>query len=188
MKIAIESFGQPDIERMKTAVSRLGGEPADALGAAPEDVTIDLLITGGCPGQRLEFRASIPSRGTAEVSNVDELRGVSERFSAAVRTEDLSTLARRLDVNALMELPPNADERYVPDSIVGSVIITAGNARITLRFPLEDEMPPTDEEVAMHIDPGQGPFVLRASMAPPSVRPALEQLATVVNRLSTSRA
>jgi hypothetical protein len=38
----------------------------------------------------------------------------------------------------------------------------------------------------MTIDPGKGPFVLRASMAPPSVRPALEQLA-VVNGLSQGR-
>jgi hypothetical protein len=183
MRVIIESFTQPDVERMKTAVSRLAAGP----GGTADDATIDLVITGGCPGQQVRFRASIPARGPADVSHVDELRGVEEQYSATVRPEMLTTLAERLDVAALMELPPNADERYLPDSVVGSVVITAGNARLTLRFPLEDEMPPDGEEVAMTIDLGQGPFVVRASMVPASVRPALEQLATVVNGLSASR-
>ncbi len=85
-----------------------------------------------------------------------------------------------------MDLPPNADEKYIPDSLVGLVILTAGNARVTLRFPLEDETP-TDEDVAMSVNLGQGPFLLRESMAPPTVRPALEQLATVINRLASTR-
>ncbi|MBF6050576.1 hypothetical protein [Streptomyces eurocidicus] len=165
---------------MKTAVARLADGPAEAA----DDVTIELYAFGGCPGQRVEFRASIPSRGEAEVSHADELQGIDERFSAAVRPEELAALGRHLDVENLMDLPPNADERYVPGSLVGSVTITAGNARITLRFPLEDEDPPEGEETAMRIDPGPIPFVLRASMAPPSVRPALAQLAAVVNRLT----
>lgn len=180
MRVIIESFTRPDIARMKTAVARLAGGPADAA----DDVTIELYVFGGCPGQRVEFRASIPSRGAAEVSHVDELWGVDEQLSAPVRPEELASLARHLNVEDLLELPPNADEKYVPDSLVGSVAVTAGNARITLRFPLEDEDPPEGEEAAMRIDPGQAPFVLRASMAPPSVRPALAQLAAVVNRLT----
>jgi hypothetical protein len=98
-------------------------------------VTIDLFVTGACPGQRVQFRVLLPSRGAVEVSHVDELRGVSEQFSAAVRPEELAALARRLDVDALTKLPPNAEERYLPDSLVGSVIIKAGNSRITLWFP-----------------------------------------------------
>lgn len=180
MRVIIESFTRPDIARMKTAVARL----ADGSAEAADDVTVELYAFGGCPGQRLEFRAFIPSRGEAEVSHIDELEGVDERFSAAVRPGDLAALGRHLDVENLLELPPNADEKYVPDSLVGSVAVTAGNARITLRFPLEDEDPPEGEETAMRIDLGRAPLVLRASMAPPSVRPALARLAAVVNRLT----
>jgi hypothetical protein len=187
MRVITESLSPPDVERMKAVVSRLAGRPADGPEGAADDVTIELLVIGGCPGERVQFRASIPSRGAAEVSHVDELRGVSERFSAAIRPEELAALARRLDVDALTKLPPNADERYLPDSLVGSVIITAGNSRITLWFSLDEEVPPAGEEAAMTIDPGKGPFVLGASMAPPSVRPALEQLAVVVNGLFQGR-
>lgn len=183
MRVIIESFTRPDVERMRAALSQLG---ADAAGAADE-VTFDLLIAGGCPGQRLEFRALIPSRDAAEVSYEDERRSVSERFSAQVPAEELATLARHLDVETLMGLAPNADERYLPDSIIGSVAMTAGNARITLLFSVDAEDPPADEEVAMRIQPGQVPFVLRASTAPSGIRPALEQLAVVVNRLVESR-
>ncbi|MFI0446996.1 hypothetical protein [Actinomadura sp. 6N118] len=183
MRTIIESFTRPDVERMQAAVSRLAGGAADAA----DDVTIDLFIAGGCPGQRLEFRATIPAQNAAEVSYEDERRSVSERFSAEVRAEELTVLAQHLDVGTLMELAPNADERYVPDSITCSIAMTAGNARITLLFAVDAVDPPADEEVAMRIQPGQVPFVLRASEAPPSVRPALEQLATVVNRLVADR-
>lgn len=185
MRVTIESFTRPDVERMRAAVARLADGPTgDQEGAAADDVTIDLYISGGCPGQRVDFRASVPSRGEAAVTHVDELRGVDEQFSEAVRPEELAALARNLNVASLMELPSNTDEGYVPDSLVGSVAITSANARITLWFPVEDEDPPEGDEVAMRIDRGQVPFVLRASMAPPSVRPAFAQLAQVVNRLT----
>jgi hypothetical protein len=187
MRVTIESFTRPDVERMKAAVSRLADGLEDTAAGAADDVMLDLLIAGGCPGQRLEFRALIPSRNAAEVSYEDERRDVSDRFSAEVHPEELATLARHLDVETLMELPPNADERYEPDSLVGSVTMTAGNARITLLFSVDAVDPPEGEEMAMRIQPGQVPFVVRASMAPPSVRPALKQLATVVNRLVTGR-
>ncbi|MFE0043022.1 hypothetical protein [Streptomyces albireticuli] len=187
MRVIIESFTRPDIERMKAAVSRLADPLKGAQEGASDDVTINLRCYGGCPGQRVDFRASIPSRGEAEVTHVDELRDVDERFAAAVRPEELAALARHLDVETLMGLPPNKDEGYVPDSLIGSVVITAGNARITLWFPLEDEDPPKGENATMRIERGQVPFVLRASMAPPSVRPALAQLAAVVNRLTGHR-
>jgi hypothetical protein len=182
MRVVTESFNRPDVERMKAAVSRLADRPEDA-----DDVTIDVRIAGGCPSQRVQFEASIPARGEARVSHVDELRGVREEFSTAVRVEELRTLARNVDVETLMTLPPNADERYVPDSVVGTIVLTVANTRITLWFPVEEETPAAGDEVAMRIDPGHGPFVLRASMAPPSLRPVLEQLANVVNRLATAR-
>lgn len=185
MRVTIESFARPDVERMRAAVARLAeGPTGDQEGAAADDVTFDLYVSGGCPGQRVDFRASVPSGGEAEVTHVDELRDVDERFSEAVRPEDLAALARHLDVASLMELPSNADEGYVPDSLVGSLAITSANARITLWFPVEDEDPPEGDEVAMRIDRGQVPFVLRASLAPEGVRPAFAQLAEVVNRLT----
>jgi hypothetical protein len=183
MRVVTESFHRPDVARMKAAVSRLVDNPEDA-----DDVTIDVRISGGCPGQRVQFQTSIPARGAAQVSQVNDLHSVREEFSTTLRAEELRTLARHLDIDALMALPPNADERYIPDSIVGTVAVTAGNTRFTLWFPLEEESAMAeDEEVAMRIDPGYSPFVLRASMAPASVRPLLEQVATVVNRLSTAR-
>jgi hypothetical protein len=183
MRVVTESFHQPDVERMKAAVVRLAAGAGDA---ADDDVTIDVRIAGGCPGQRVRFQATIPARGEARVSHLDELNAVSEEFTAAVDAAELRALARHLDVDALMALPPNADERYVPDSIVGSIVLTLGNTRITLWFPVDDEVA-SGAEVAMRIDPGHGPFLLRAAMAPPSVRAVLEQVATVVNRLAAAR-
>ncbi|MFI6515395.1 hypothetical protein ACIBF1_07520 [Spirillospora sp. NPDC050679] len=183
MRVIIESFTRPDVDRMRAAVARL----ADGAADAADDVRIELSIAGGCPGQRLEFRTTIPSREAAEVSYEDERRSVSERFSARVRTEELTALAGRLDVGTLMELAPNSDERYVPDSVTGTVAMTAANARITLLFAVDTVEPPEDDEAAMRIQPGEVPFVLRASDVPPSVRPALEQLAAVVNRLVADR-
>ncbi|MFL6077526.1 MAG: hypothetical protein ACJ73S_29540 [Mycobacteriales bacterium] len=186
MRVIIESLTRPDVEGMKAAVSRLADGPEGAAAGA-DDVRIELLVTGGMPGQRIQFRASIPAGGAASVSHLDDLHGVSEEYSATVPADELSTLARHLDVEALMALPPNADERYVPDSVLGSVVITAANTRITLRFAVEEGTPAADEEVAMRIDLGHGPFVLRAATVPAEVRPVLAQLATVVNRLSTAR-
>lgn len=182
MRVVIESFTRPDVERMRAAVERLAGGAEDDA----DDVAIEVYIAGGCPGQRLEFRAAIPSRAAAEVSYEDERRSVSTQFSAEVRTEELATLARHLDVGTLLGLAPNAEERYLPDSLIGSVTMTAGNARITLMFAVDSVDPPEGEEVAMRLQPGEVPFVLTASAAPAGVRPALEQLATVVNRLTTS--
>lgn len=183
MRVVTESFHRPDVDRMKAAVTRLADHPEDA-----DDVTIDVRVSGGGPGQRLRFEASIPARGAAQVSHLDDLHQVDEAFSTAVGADELRALARNLDVDALMALPPNADERYLPDSIVGTIVVAAGSTRFTLWFPLEEEASAAgDDEMAMRIDPGNGPFVLRAAMAPSSVRPLLVQVAAVVNRLAAAR-
>jgi hypothetical protein len=176
MRVVIDSFRRPDVERMKEAVSSLSSEFA-----------VDVRIAGGAPGQRLQFEASIPGRGAAQVSHLDELNGVREEFSAEVRAEELRALAGRVDVEALMGLPPNADERYVPDSLVGSVVVVAGSTRITLWFPVAEEAMAAGSEVAVRFDPGHGALVVRADAVPAGARPVLEQVAAVVDRLAAAR-
>jgi len=187
MRVITDSLPRPDVERMKAAISRLGDRLADSAGGAIDDMTVDVRITGGSPGEQVRLQASIPSRGAADVSYVDELQGVSEMFTTAVPREELAALARSLDVDILTALPPDDEEDYVPDSLIGLVTIAAGESRITLLFPVDDGALPAGEETAMAIDPGNGPFVLRASQAPPNVRPALEQVAAVVNGLFQGR-
>ncbi len=99
MKISIESFTQPDVERIKAAVARLGDTSSDDAATVADSALIELIITGGPPGQRLQYRAAI-TQGTADVTHVNELRGVREEYSASVPPHELATFARQLDVDA----------------------------------------------------------------------------------------
>ena len=185
MRAIIESFSRIDIALMRDAVARLAGKAPQAPGTGPDDVTIELRVAGGAPRERVEFHTTISSRSTAEVSHVDKMRGFSDRFAATVRPDELAAMGRDMNIDGLLNLQPNTDERYVPDSLVGSVAITAGNGRITLMFQMQDEAPAANEEVAMRLEPGKGNlFVLRAALVPQAARPALGRLAAVVNRLA----
>jgi hypothetical protein len=102
------------------------------------DMKITYRLTGGAPGQRLKEEVEIAADGPARVSVHDEMRmKPSEQASSTIKPNEVQELYQMLE-QGLDSLTPASEARFVPDSLVGSIILEVGNKTATFYF-LADE-------------------------------------------------
>lgn len=138
----------PD-EKIRAALARA------AEGTVDPGLSISFRVAGGPPASRyrLEYRTS----GTRLASGSLEC-GLRDRHGAAPPHEvDVPSLARRLLESGVMDIPAEPPG-FLPDTIVGTIEITAGDHRRRIYFAAD----PDQASVQTKTPP---PAVLRAADA-----------------------
>lgn len=102
-------------------------------------VTFTLVVSGGAPGERLEYSISVDEQ-TEQTSFAltDELKNVTIKPTTSRCSRDvISTLKEILKQGAL---PTGAfvSDSIVPGSVVGTLAAEVGTKRQVVRFPVED--------------------------------------------------
>lgn len=104
-----------------------------------DDVTIEFRVAGGAPGQRYKLALRTTGRQVRTCTYDCDL---SDRHRAAERPQiegDLvPALAERLlrsDVLAVRTAPPS----FLPDTVIGTITITAGGISRTVRFAADPD-------------------------------------------------
>jgi hypothetical protein len=151
--------GGPIVQRYVDAVCRgVPSEPLDLVtektaqsvraSAREEKMTaddlerptrIELAVSGGPPGKRLQYRVTINEPTTSlyykyldETKGRESIEGVGEITAAAIREIKMATKAG----------PINADEviadGFVPGSLVATLTIEVGDKKRVVRYPLDD--------------------------------------------------
>lgn len=138
-------------------LSRLAARRKDA-GAADDDVTIDFRVAGGAPGQRYKLTLATAGR---EVRACTYDCDLADRHRVADRPQVdatvVPTLAERLLGSEVLAVRAPAP-RFLPDTVIGTITITAGGVTRTVRFA-------ADPDQASVQDAATPPAVLAAADA-----------------------
>ncbi|HEX6888580.1 MAG TPA: hypothetical protein VF143_10790 [Candidatus Nanopelagicales bacterium] len=146
-RIRVRGMDEMAPEDRSQVLRRLRAQVSPEAGGDGE-VEVSFEVTGGAPGERLEYRIAVHGDGSTERQSVDELRGV-ERVSAQ-RVVDPQLSARvfaAAEESGLLDdrAPVFSDTVVPPDTIVGIVTVRAGDAVRRVIVPVAD---PADEQAA----------------------------------------
>lgn len=163
-------------ERLRGGVVPPIPSPSD-----PEDGRrVLLMVTGGAPGDRYEYRAEVTSAGHGNVSVLDEIQGFREEDSAVViepdQVQDLFARAAAEEVLNIDHPTP----QFVPDSLVGTLVVTDGVVEKRIQFAVDSQSGRAREpgEADIALSPASG-LVIRQEYATPGVRALVEAFQSI---------
>ncbi len=168
----MRSFEQLDDSERGRFVERMrGGSDGDA----DDGRTVTLVISGGAPGDRYEYRADVHADGTGAVNLIDELHDRSEQESGLqLESDGVRTLFERATAGDLLEVAHPAPQ-LAPDSLVGTIVVTDGDTEKRIHFAVDEEAgrarEPGEADIALTATPG---LVIGQENATPGVRSLLE--------------
>lgn len=106
-------------------------------GSFPEDMKVTFRIAGGLPDQRLEEEVTLSGRGEAEVKAMDMLESKpTEKVHATLPQEEIQAAFQKIKLS-LDSMVPRSEACFLPDSVVGSVVIEIGDEKTTMFFPVD---------------------------------------------------
>jgi len=112
----------------------------------PENMRVVYRVSGGMPHERLEHEFKLTGGGRSSVRMGDELRGMAPQDAIAdldqVETRDL---LEQIGVS-LDELVPRSEARFLPDSVVGSIIIEVDGEAAEFFFLADEDQRIAQEE------------------------------------------
>ena len=130
-------------------------------------IRVSVRVSGGMPGeQHLDRTVSVEASGQAVVTAAPEDAGGAAQESMRLPEEETADLLRRLSEGA-EGLVPRSRARFLPDSVVGSVIVEVDGEQTEL-FYLADEQDRITQDKPI----------------PPAATAALEQLPQLGDRLA----
>ena len=160
---------------------RAGAAPAATVaGEAASERRVVLFVSGGAPGERYEYRAEVTGGGRGVTSVLDEIHGRREQDRdlplEPQQVEDLFARAASDDVLNVDHPVP----QLVPDSLVGTLVVSDGNAEKRIQFAVDSETgrarEPGEADMALSHTAG---LVVRQEYATPGVRSVLEALQSI---------
>ena len=160
---------------------RPGGVPsATGAGNVESERKVVLVVSGGAPGDRFEYRSEVTGTGRAEVSVLDEIRGRREQnHDLVIEPEQVEGLFERAASNDVLHVEHPVPQ-FVPDSLVGTLIVTDGDAEKRIHFAVDSQSGRAREpgEADMSLSSAAG-LVVRQEYATPGVRSLLEALQSI---------
>lgn len=160
------------VEHMREAPDRDEGK----------DHKVTFVVAGGAPGDRYEYRAEVHADRTADVSLLDEMNARSEQESdLALDPDQVQTVFERAVSEDVLEASDSAPQ-LVPDSLVGTIIVTNGDVEKRIFFAVEESQgrarEPGEADVALLATPD---LLIRQEYATPGVRSLVEAIQSIPN-------
>lgn len=122
---------------LKSKVIKKFRERVDS-GALTEDVKVTYRIAGGMPSQRVEEEFRLSGSGKSKVVSRDILRSIpTQEGSGELDQNETRELLRKIG-SGLDGLVPRSEAHFLPDSVVGSIIIEVDGEAETLYFLAEE--------------------------------------------------
>jgi hypothetical protein len=114
------------------AVVERGQEPK-------EQLAITYRVSGGPPTRRLQFVLEVRGTGAVTAQTTDELEGARSRaVTSRLARDRVSALLQEI-LNARLLENIDTGGGFLPDSIVGSITVADGPARITYYYLADEE-------------------------------------------------
>lgn len=108
-------------------------------GTLTEDIKLFYRITGGMPSERVEEEFRLSGSGKAKVMAQDVLRSMpTQEVSGEINQAETRDLLQQLG-SGIDSLVPRSEANFLPDSLVGSIIIEVGGEKATLYFLADEE-------------------------------------------------
>lgn len=118
--------------------------------ALPEDLKVVYRIAGGMPSQRYEEEFIISGNGKTEVKALDLLMSKPEEVASLNLNKAETREAFQKIRLSLDSMVPLEKTHFLPDSLVGSVILEIGGEKTTLYFPVEEERREANKELVSY--------------------------------------
>jgi hypothetical protein len=175
---AMRAFGDLGLEERIRFAERMRAAPGAVGGGGAEDARrVVLVVSGGAPGERIEYRAEVTPAGRGIVRLLDEIRALrEERRDLVIPSDRVRDLFQRAASDEVLgsEHPLPA---LVPDSLVGTLVVTDGQIEKRIRFPVESSVGETWVPGGADIVPAPAaPLRIRPEHAAPGVRSLAEAL------------
>lgn len=160
------------VERLRSVVGAEG---------TAGDAKVVLVVSGGAPGDRFEYRAEVAGGGRGEVRVLDEISGrQEENHGVAVEAAQVARLFELAASDEVLNTEHPAP-RFVPDSLVGTLVVTDGDAEKRIHFAVDSESgrvrPPAEGDIAF--SPADAGLVLRQEYTTPGVRSLVETIQSI---------
>jgi hypothetical protein len=121
-------------EILKTHVASIVQGNASQL----EQTALTYRISGGPPGKRLSTTLRVSGDGVAIREHSDEMQGKkSTRAKTTLSENEVKSLFRQVQESGLLE-QVDTGTGFLPDSIVGSIIIALAGAQVAYHFLAEE--------------------------------------------------
>jgi hypothetical protein len=155
---------------------RMRAAPA-AEGTATDARRVVLVVSGGTPGERLEYQVDVTPTGRGAVRLSDQ---IGERHEAQTDLVLPSDRVRELFERAVSDEVLGDDyvmPALVPDSLVGTLVVTDGQIEKRIRFPVESSTGRTRApgEADVTLAPASG-LLIRQEYVTQGVRSMVEAL------------
>ena len=132
-------------EPVAAALSRIADGAYTKEGADDEnkedddDVVIDFRVAGGAPGQRFKLALTTSAREVTACTYDDDLSGRHRVAQPRSIEQNLVvSLAQQLSRSKLLSTPI-VSPVFLPDTVIGTITITAGGVSRTIRFAADPD-------------------------------------------------
>jgi hypothetical protein len=177
---AFEFLTEEERAEFAQRLERGGRVEAAAGEPGPDDRKLVLVVSGGAPGERYSYEAEVTGSGQAAMRVLDQISGRDERGDElTLGSAQVDDLFRRA-ASAEVLTGENPHPSFVPDSLVGTLIITDGQIEKRIHFAVDTESDRPREPAGPDVTllPSAG-LLVRNEHASQGVRSILEILADV---------
>jgi len=121
-------------EVLKTHVARI----VEGIAGQLEKTAVTYRVSGGPPGKRLLTTLRVSAAGVAIHERSDEMDGKRSMHSRTTLSEnEVKSLFRQVEDSGLLE-QVDTGKGFLPDSVIGSIIIESPDARVEYHFLAEE--------------------------------------------------
>jgi hypothetical protein len=101
-------------------------------------ITFTYRVSGGPPGKRLLLMLRVSARGEVTYEHHDELLGQKPiRLKMTLPAEETRSLLRHVEESGILDVR-QAGGGFLPDSVIGSIVIESDGAQVTYHFLAEE--------------------------------------------------
>src|ERR1700730_9056748 len=127
-------YVQDPRELLRARIANLAHAPEGQL----KEIALVYLVSGGPPGKRITTILRVSGAGEVTLQHSDELRKQKTvRRKMALARDEVMAIFRKVQDSGLLECQDTGGG-FLPDSVIGSISLEAGDARVTYHFLAEE--------------------------------------------------